>query len=122
MRRVVAVPFPDPSIADAQSFGRAVRAARTSSGFSLEAAAEALGISKATLGDLEGGKGTVALGTAIHVARELGAALFVTPRSAHFQATNALESVRDSNPAPWGMPNTAPPSPVQPRAKRARSA
>lgn len=102
MRRVVPEPFPDPMVRDAVAFGQAVRAARTSAGISLEAAAAALGVSKATLGDLEGGKGTVALGTAIRVARDLGAALFVAPLTVHFDAATALQNLRSADPSPWG--------------------
>ena len=57
MRKVVPEPFPDPMVRDAVAFGQAVRAARTRAGISLETAAEALGVSKATLGGLDGGKG-----------------------------------------------------------------
>lgn len=102
MRKVVPEPFPDPMVRDAIAFGQAVRAARTSAGISLEAAAEALGVSKATLGDLEGGKGTVALGTALKVARDLGVAVFATPLSAHIEAAEALQSLRGADPGPWG--------------------
>lgn len=113
MRRVMQEPFPDPAISDAVAFGRAVRAARTAAGISLQAAAEALGISKATLSDLEGGSGTVALGTAIRVARDLGAAVFVSPRGAAFDATVALRSLRSARPEPWGglEPERAKPAP-----------
>lgn len=102
MRRVVPEPFPDPMVRDAVAFGQAVRAARTSAGISLEAAAQALGVSKATLGDLEGGKGTVALGTALRIARDLGAAVFVAPLSVHFDAATALQNLRSRAPGPWG--------------------
>jgi len=104
MRKVVSESFPDPMILDALAFGQAVRAARTSAGISLEAAAEALSISKATLGNLEGGRGTVALGTALRVARELGASVFVTPLAASFEAGAALQALRDAAPQLWGRP------------------
>jgi transcriptional regulator with XRE-family HTH domain len=80
MKRVVKTPFPeDPLLVDARHLGLAVRAARTSSGQSLPEAALALGVAKQTLADLESGKATVALGTALRVARELGVSLFVAP-------------------------------------------
>jgi transcriptional regulator with XRE-family HTH domain len=105
MRKVVREPFPDPMVRDAMSFGRAVRAARTAAGITLEAAAEALSISKATMSDLEGGKGTVALGTALRVARDLGVAFFTTPLAAHYEAADALQHLRLTDPSPWGGPS-----------------
>lgn len=105
MRKVTAEPFPDPLVRDAIAFGQAVRAARTGAGISLEAAAEALGLSKATMGDLENGKGTVAIGTAIRVARDLGVALLVAPQAQHFEAATALQVLRSEQPQPWGGPS-----------------
>lgn len=102
MRRVVREPFPDPMIRDALAFGQAVRAARTAAGISLETAAEALGISKATMSDVESGKGTVALGTALRAARDLGVACFATPLASHLEASRALQDLRSGNPEPWG--------------------
>lgn len=121
MRKVVIEPFPDPLIRDAAAFGQAVRAARTSAGISLEAAAEALGVSKATLGSLENGKGTVALGTALRVARDLGAAVFATPLGAHFEAATALQALRKSEPGPWGGPSADPSAQANPRVERGRT-
>jgi transcriptional regulator with XRE-family HTH domain len=109
MRKVVAEVFPDPMIPDAAAFGQAVRAARTGARISLEAAAAALGISKATLGDLEGGRGTVALGTALRVARDLGVAVFAAPLAAQFEATSALRALRDAAPEQWGGVEAAQP-------------
>lgn len=105
MRKVVREPFPDPMVRDALAFGQAVRAARTAAGITLEAAAEALSISKATMSDLEGGKGTVALGTALRVARDLGVAFFTTPLVTHYEAASALQHLRVSDPIPWGGPS-----------------
>ena len=113
MRTVVPQPFPDPTVRDAEGFGKAVRAARTMSGIRLEDAASALGLSKQTLADIERGAGTVALGTAIRVARELGVALLATPISAHFDAARGLQSARQANPQAWGgqNPDDLPPAP-----------
>jgi transcriptional regulator with XRE-family HTH domain len=80
MRRVVAQPFPvEPSLREPAELGRAVRAARTESGLTIEQAARALGIAKQTLSDLEQGAPTVSLGTALHAATQLGVALFMVP-------------------------------------------
>lgn len=116
MRKVVPAAFPDPTIRDAQAFGQAVRAARTVAGVSLEAAAEALGISKATLGDLEGGKGTVAIGTALRVARDLGVAVLAAPQALQFEAATLLQRLRREEPAPWGglEPDAAAVKPTRP--------
>jgi transcriptional regulator with XRE-family HTH domain len=80
MRRVVPQPFPAEScLVEPAEFGRAVRAARTESGLSIEQAARGLGIAKQTLSDLEQGAPTVSLGTALHAAAQLGVALFMVP-------------------------------------------
>lgn len=121
MRKVVPEPFPDPMIRDAVSFGQAVRAARTSAGISLEAAAQALNISKATLGDLEGGRGTVAIGTALRVARDLGAAVFMAPLAVHFEAAAALQDLRRADPGSWGGVDGDPSTPAAERRGRERS-
>lgn len=112
MRKVKPEPFPAPLIRDAAAFGQAVRAARTSAGISLEAAAQALDISKATLSDLESGKGTVALGTALRVARDLGTAVFATPLTVHFEAATLLQDLRKAHPNPWGGIEARPPAPL----------
>jgi transcriptional regulator with XRE-family HTH domain len=105
MRTVVPQPFPDPTVRDAAGFGRAVRAARTLGGIRLEDAASALGISKQTLADIEKGTGTVALGTALRVARDMGVALLVAPRAAHLEAAQQLQMARAERPRDWGGPN-----------------
>ena len=80
MKRVVAQPFPtNPSLRTPVDLGIALRAARTSAGLSLDAAALGLGISKKTLLQLEQGAPSVAIGTALHVAAQLGVALFMVP-------------------------------------------
>lgn len=80
MRRVVALPFPDdPLVTDSASFGRAVRAARTQSGLTLEDAALAIGVAKQTVQDLETGKPTVGLGLALKIAQALGVVVWATP-------------------------------------------
>ncbi len=121
MRKVKAEPFPDPLIRDAGAFGQAVRAARTGAGISLEAAAQALSISKATLSDLEGGKGTVALGTALRVARDLGAVVFATPLAVHFEAATVLQGLRKAHPEPWGGIDSERPASSRQPLERERS-
>jgi transcriptional regulator with XRE-family HTH domain len=80
MKRVVAQPFPtNPNLRTSADLGTALRAARTSAGFSLDQAALGLGISKQTLLKLEQGAPSVALGTALDVAAQLGVALFMVP-------------------------------------------
>jgi transcriptional regulator with XRE-family HTH domain len=80
MKRVVAQSFPtDLSLRSPQELGIALRAVRTSAGLSLDEAALSLGISKRTLLKLEQGAPTVAIGTALHAAAQLGVALFMVP-------------------------------------------
>lgn len=108
MRKVVAEPFPDPLVRDSETFGQAVRAARTAAGISLESAAEALAVSKVTLSALEGGKGTVALGTALRIARDLGVTVLAAPTAMQFEAAAALQALRNAEPAAWGPPARPP--------------
>jgi len=102
MRRVVALPFPDPIVRDALGFGEAVRASRTSAGLSLTDAALALGISKDTLGNLERGQGGVNLSTALRVARDLGVELLAVPISENMAAARLLNDLRARHPTQWG--------------------
>jgi transcriptional regulator with XRE-family HTH domain len=83
MKRVIAQTFPtNPSLRTPTDLGTALRAARTSAGFSLDEAALGLGISKKTLLKLEQGAPSVAIGTALSAAAQLGVALFMT-QAAH---------------------------------------
>jgi transcriptional regulator with XRE-family HTH domain len=80
MKRVIAQTFPtNPSLRTPADLGTALRAARTSAGFSLDEAALGLGISKKTLLKLEQGASSVAIGTALNAAAQLGVALFMVP-------------------------------------------
>jgi transcriptional regulator with XRE-family HTH domain len=80
MKRVVAQTFPtNPSLRTPVELGTALRAARTSAGLSLDEAALGLGISKKTLLKLEQGAPSVAIGTALHAAAQLGVALLMVP-------------------------------------------
>ena len=80
MKRVVAQTFPtNPSLQTPVDLGTALRAARTTAGLSLDEAALGLGISKKTLLKLEQGAPSVAIGTALYVAAQLGVALFMVP-------------------------------------------
>ncbi len=93
MKRVVAQTFPaNPSLRTPANLGTALRAARTSAGLSLDSAALGLGISKKTLLKLEQGAPSVALGTALHVAAQLGVALFMVPASRKDLARRNLSS------------------------------
>jgi transcriptional regulator with XRE-family HTH domain len=80
MKRVVAQTFPtNPCLQSPVDLGTALRAARTTAGLSLDEAALGLGISKKTLLKLEQGAPSVATGTALHAAAQLGVALFMVP-------------------------------------------
>ena len=93
MRRVVPKPFPtEPSLREPAELGRAVRAARTESGLTIEQAARGLGIAKQTLSDLEQGAPTVSLGTALHAATQLGVALFMAPAARRELIRTQLQS------------------------------
>lgn len=102
MKRVTPTPTPiDPMLPDALAFGTAIRAARTSAGLSLADAAVALGLAKQTLSDLETAKGSVGLPTALHVARELGVAIFGVPAAEREQLRRLIAQSRQlSNASP----------------------
>lgn len=102
MRRVVKQAFPSPLARDEQHFGAAVRAARTRAGMPLADAALALGVSKDTLSKLETGQGSVALPTALRIARALGVAVLAAPFEVHEQAARFLNELRAADPVPWG--------------------
>ncbi len=95
MRRVVPAAFPaDPLLREPAEFGAALRAARTRSGLTLVDAALSLGISKQTLHDLERGKPTVAIGTALRVAAQLGVSLFMAPAEVRERVRDAVRAAR----------------------------
>lgn len=80
MKRVVKISFPKESCVDGPlSLGKAIRAARTGQGMSIEEAAMVMGMAKQTLCNIEAGKATVAFGIVMHVANELGVSLFMAP-------------------------------------------
>jgi DNA-binding XRE family transcriptional regulator len=90
MRRVKAIPFPQPLVTDAIGFGLAVRAARTGTGMTLADAALSIGVARQTLQDLETGSGTVGIGLAMKIAHELGVSVFVVPSSERSPVTKVL--------------------------------
>jgi transcriptional regulator with XRE-family HTH domain len=93
MKTVKKVDFPTQLLmTSAKELGHAVRSARTTSGFTLASAAQALGISKQTLSDLELGTGTVTLGLAFHALNALGLSVFVTPAKEIMRVRRALKA------------------------------
>lgn len=98
MKRVVpSRPPTDPLTLDSQSFGQAIRAARTAAGMTLVDAAAMMGVSKQTLSDLEKATGSVGLAIALRVARELGVGVFaVQPTQREF----ARQALRPHAPSP----------------------
>ncbi len=95
MKRVTPTPFPsDPLVREPGQLGEAIRAARTSAALSRVEAAAALGISKQTLTDLERGKPTVAVGTALRVAHELGVSIFIAPAQHRERVRRAVLEAR----------------------------
>lgn len=96
MRTVVAIDPPDdPTITDAESLGAAIRSARTRSGIALVDAAEALGISRQTLINIEKGGAGVALPSVLKAAHELGVTLFAVPSGEREMVRRAIVAVRD---------------------------
>jgi transcriptional regulator with XRE-family HTH domain len=94
MKTVKKIEFPTQlQMRSAKELGVSVRAARTTAGFTLASAAQALGVSKQTLSDLELGTGTVTLGIAFHVLNSLGVSLFAAPARESTRVRRALETV-----------------------------
>ncbi len=93
MKRVVPLPFPaEPTVHGPADLGAALRAARTRAGLSLVEAALSLGLTKQTLHDLERGKATVAIGTVLRVASQLGVSLFMAPSEIRERVRDAVRA------------------------------
>lgn len=96
MRRVVPTAFPaDPLALDARSFGATLRAARTASGLTLVDAAATLGISKQTLSDLETGRASIGLATALRVAQGLGVGVLALTAGEREAVRREIRAARD---------------------------
>lgn len=94
MKTVRKVHFPtELQVTSAKQLGQALRAARTAGGFTLAGAAQALGVSKQTLSDLELGTGTVTLGLVFQALNALGVSVFVTPAHESMRVRRALKEV-----------------------------
>lgn len=59
-------------IDSAQALGQAIRGARIALGLTQQALAESNGLSRKFIGELESGKGSIELGSALKVAKSLG--------------------------------------------------
>ena len=93
MKTVKRVEFPAQlQMSSAKELGIAMRSARTGAGFTLANAAQALGISKQTLSDLELGTGTVTLALAFKALNALGVSMFVVPARENSRARRALKA------------------------------
>lgn len=95
MRRVTSTPFPDLHLLDEVGFGAAVRAVRTSTGMTIADAAMMLGIARQTLQDLETGVGSVGIGLAMKIAKEIGVSFFVVPASQKAIVEKKLREIVD---------------------------
>ncbi len=91
MKTVTKVDFPAQLQSSAKELGIAVRSARTGAEFTLANAAQALGISKQTLSNLELGTGTVTLALAFHALNALGVAVLVVPAEESSRVRRALK-------------------------------
>jgi len=95
MRTVVPIDPPhDPIVEDAVSLGAAVRAARTRALLPLVEAAEAMGMSRQTLINIETGQGGVSLATVLKAARELGVSVFAVPAGERETVRRAILEIR----------------------------
>jgi transcriptional regulator with XRE-family HTH domain len=101
MKRVKPTPPPaDLLVLDGKSFGASIRAARSATGMTLADAALLLGVAKQTLANLETGKSSVSLETALRAAREFGVSLLAVPsgqREAVRRALSALAQGAESD-------------------------
>ena len=97
MRTVVPIDPPDdPMVEDALALGAAVRAARTTARLPLVEAAEALGMSRQTLINIETGQGGVSLSTVLKAARAHGESHFAVPSQQREVVRRAIRTARDS--------------------------
>lgn len=95
MRRVVPLPFPEePLVRSSTDLGAAIRAARTRAMLTRADAALSLGISLDALADLERGKPSVSLGTALAAATALGVSVFIAPAEHRDRVRSSIESIR----------------------------
>lgn len=93
MKRVVPTAFPhDPLVDSTATLGAAIRAARTQSGLRLADVAISLGLSKQTLIDVEFGKPTVAVGTVLRIAEQLGVSILFAPAERRQLAREVLQA------------------------------
>lgn len=97
MRTVVPIDPPiDPLVEDAVALGAAVRSARTRAGIPLVEAAEAMGMSRQTLINIELGQGGVSLSTVLRVTREMGISVFAVPAVERESVRRTILSKRTS--------------------------
>lgn len=100
MRTVVPIDFPeDPLIDDAVALGLAVRSARTQAGIPLVEAADAMGMSRQTLINIETGQGGVSLSKVLQAARELGVSVFAVPTINREAVRRTIRGVNEDLPA-----------------------
>ncbi len=96
MRTVIPIDPPyDPTVLDAASLGAAIRSARTRRRIPLVEAADALGISRQTMINIEKGVSGVGLPTVLRAAQELGVTLFAVPAMERDVVREAIMAIRD---------------------------
>lgn len=98
MRTVVPLDPPhDPTVLDAASLGAAIRSARTRSRIPLVEAADAIGVSRQTMINIEKGGAGVGLPTVLKAARELGVTLFAVAATEREVVRRAILATRDED-------------------------
>lgn len=106
MKRVTAISPPaDLFVPDGKAFGASIRAARRATGMTLADAALLLGIARQTLANLETGKSSVSLDTALRAAREFGLSLLAVPGGQREGVRRALAGLQvGASGTPGGVP------------------
>ena len=99
MRRVKPLAFPlDPLVLDPGTLASFIRAARTQSGLTLEEAALTTGVAKSTMQSIETRPDNVAFATVLHVAKELGVAIFAVPAEQREVVRRMAQHAQDAEP------------------------
>lgn len=94
MKRVKpTAPPADLLVPDSKAFGASIRAARSATGMTLADAALLLGVARQTLTNLETGKSSVSLDTALRAAREFGVSLLAVPAGQREAVRRALSTL-----------------------------
>jgi transcriptional regulator with XRE-family HTH domain len=102
--RLKPLPAPDPFVPDIKAFGASIRAARRGANMTLLEASLVLGVARQTLTNLETGKNSVSLDTALRAAREFGVSIVAVPGGQQAGVRRALAEMKPADAASPSSP------------------